>query len=291
MKRTARLRQLLREPGIIVMPMVYDCLSAKLVQRAGFAVVGTTGQGIAASFLGVSDFDLITQTEMAWVTRNIASAVAIPLVADADTGYGGPLNMMRTVQEFEKAGAAGIYFEDQIAPKRAGYFKGLQVVSRGEMVAKIKAAVEAREDPDLVLIARTDAVATHGVDEAIERANLYHDAGADVAFVVIATPVPEEEIRRIAREVRAPSILNQAEGGVVPLYTAQQVEEMGFKIYSFSNTLMRTGGKAMENVLAEIQQAGTSRAFVDRMLTFQERDDILGLSSIYELEAKFRVEE
>jgi 2-methylisocitrate lyase-like PEP mutase family enzyme len=286
-KATHQLRQLLREPGIIVMPMAYDCFSAKLIERAGFEAVGITGHGVSASVLGASDVGLITETEMVRQARNIAGAVSLPVVADADTGYGNPINMMRTVRDFERAGVAAVYFEDQVAPKKCGHFAGKGIISRDDMVMKIKAAVDARDDPEFVLIARSDAVAVAGIDEAIARVNIYRDAGVDVVF--IDAPESADQVRRIGAEVRGPVMLNIAEGGKTPLFSVQEAEEMGFKIISFSNTLLRVAGKAMQEVLEELKAKGTSQRFLERMISFPERNEILGLFQIYELEKKYGI--
>ena len=212
--------------------------------------------------------------------------MSVPVVADADTGYGNVINMRRTVREFEQAGAAAIYFEDQVAPKKCGHFQSKSVIPKEEMVAKIRAAVEARQDPDFVLIARTDAVATHGIDEAISRVNAYHEAGADVVY--IDAPESEEQVRRIGKEVNSLLMFNQAEGGKTPLFSVQQLQEMSFKIVSFSNSLMRTAAKAMVGLLTELKETGTTETYLDRMISFEERNEIVGLPEISRLEERYK---
>ena len=211
---TTTLRNLLNGPEPIVVPMAYDAFSARLIERAGFGVMGITGHGASASVLGLSDVGLITQTEMVAQARNISTAVDIPVIADCDTGYVNPINVRRTVQEMERASVAALFFEDQVAPKKCGHFESKAIISRDDMVAKIRAAVDTKTDPDLVIIARSDSIATDGVDEAIARAEAYHLAGADAVF--IDAPESADQVRRIGREVRAPLMLNQAEGGKTP---------------------------------------------------------------------------
>ena len=214
MRTTTRLRQMLQAPGLIVAPGAYDGFSARLIEAAGFAAVYMTGAGTAASHLGQPDLGLATMTEMATHARHLASCVSLPLIADADTGYGNALNVVRTVREYERAGVAGLHLEDQVAPKKCGHIAGKQVIPAREFADKIRAAAEYRTDPDFVIIARTDARAVTGLDDAIERGNLYAEAGADVIFV--EAPQSEDEIHRVAREVKAPLLANMVQGGRLP---------------------------------------------------------------------------
>src|SRR6266571_1829237 len=209
--RRQRFRALLAAPGLIIAPGAYDALSARLIEQAGFDVVYMTGSGAANSLLGEPDLGLTTMTEMASQAARISAATTLPVVADADTGYGGPLNVRRTVQEYERAGVAALHIEDQTFPKRCGHFAGKTVIGVDEMVAKIKAAVAARSDPDLVIIARSDAAAIEGIEAAIKRGRAYQTAGADALF--IEAPSSVDELRQIGRSFQVPLIANMVEGG------------------------------------------------------------------------------
>jgi carboxyvinyl-carboxyphosphonate phosphorylmutase len=255
MRTTTRLRRMLAEPGIIVAPGAYDGFSARLIEAAGFEAVYMTGAGTAASHLGQPDLGLTTLTEMATHASHLASCISLPLIADADTGYGNALNVVRTVREYEKAGVAGLHLEDQVAPKKCGHIAGKQIVDAKEFADKIRAAVEYRTDPDLVVIARTDARAVSGLDDAIARANLYREAGADVIF--FEAPQSREEIERVAREVKAPLLANMVQGGRTPALTATELEQLGFKIVIFPGVCMRAAVPAIEGALARLKQSGT----------------------------------
>src|ERR671938_560448 len=221
----SRLRELLGSGTPVVAPGAYDALSARLVEQAGFDVVYMTGFGTTASLVGRPDVGLLTGSEMVDNARRIAAAVDVPVIADADTGYGNALNVLRTVQLYEQAGIAGLQLEDQVMPKKCGHMSGKALIGADEMVGKIRAAVEARRDPDLVVIARTDAVAVGGLEEAIGRARAFADAGADLLFV--EAPTSEEDLARIAGELRevAPLVFNWAEGGKTPLLPLERIAE------------------------------------------------------------------
>src|SRR2546422_2452797 len=225
MRTTTRLRQMLDQPGLIVAPGAYDGFSARLIEAAGFRCVYMTGAGTAASHLGQPDLGLATLTEMATHAAHLAACVSIPLIADADTGYGNVLNVVRTVREYERAGVAGLHIEDQVAPKKCGHIAGKQVIPAKEFADKIRAACEHRTDPDFVVIARTDARAVNGLDDAIERANRYAEAGADVIFV--EAPQSDDEITRIVREVKAPLLANMVPGGKTPAIKIADLERLG----------------------------------------------------------------
>ena len=255
MRATTRLRQMLAEPGIIVAPGAYDGFSARLIEAAGFKAVYMTGAGTAASHLGQPDLGLTTLTEMATHASHLASCISLPLVADADTGYGNALNVVRTVREYEKAGVAGLHLEDQVAPKKCGHIAGKQILDAKEFAQKIRAAVEYRTDPDLVIIARTDARAVSGLDDAIARANLYREAGADVIF--FEAPQSREEVQRVAREVKAPLLANMVQGGRTPAFTVAELEQLGFKMVIFPGVCMRAAVPAIETALAQLKQTGT----------------------------------
>ena len=285
MRKTTRFRQLLARPGHVVVPFAFDAFSAQLVEAAGFEAVGITGSGLAQSLLGFPDVGWVTMTEVVNQARNIANAVSIPVYTDADTGYGNALNVMRTVRELEATGLAGLFFEDQDAPKKCGHFEGKRVISREEMILKIKAALEARRDPDFVVIARTDARAVQGLAEAIERGRAYAEAGADAIFV--EAPQSVEELREIAASIKAPLMVNMVEGGKTPLLGVEELAAMGYKLITFSNSVSRVAGWAMQQVLRELKDKGTSEAFLNRMISFRERNEILGVERVYEWEQRF----
>jgi len=255
MRMTTRLRQMLAEPGLIVAPGVYDGFSARLVEAAGFRAAYMTGAGTAGSHLGQPDLGLTTLTEMATHAGHLASCLGVPLIADADTGYGNALNAVRTVREYEKAGVAGLHMEDQVAPKRCGHLAGKQIIPAREFAEKIRAAAEHRGDPDLVLIARTDARAVTGLDDAIERGNLYAEAGADVIFV--EAPHTVAEMERVVREVKAPLLANMVPGGKTPSVRLPELERMGFRIAIFPAVCMAAAIPAMEQALQLLRERGT----------------------------------
>ena len=236
MKATTRLRQLIADGDVVVAPGVYDGLSARLAARAGFRAVYATGGGIARG-MGYPDLGLLSLREIVERLANIVEQVEVPVIADADTGYGNALNVRRTVREFERAGVAAFHLEDQTFPKRCGHYDDKAVVPTAEMVQKLRAAREALTDPDLVLIARTDALAVEGLDAALERAQAYHAAGADVIFV--EAPTSEAEIETIARRVTAPKLINMFQGGKTPLVPLAKLRELGYRIVIIPSDLQR----------------------------------------------------
>ena len=236
MKKTGLFKKYILAPEILVMPGAHDALSARIIEKAGFKALAVGGYPATAALMGKPDISFLTLPEMVDHLARLTDTVDIPILVDGDTGHGGVLNVARTVREFERAGAAGLFIEDQVFPKRCGHMEGKQVVGREDMVAKIKAALDARKDSDLVITARTDALAVLGVDEAIERGNLYREAGADVIFV--EAPRSVEEMRRINREVAAPTLANNVEGGKTPFLPAKDLEAIGYNlvIYPVSAT-------------------------------------------------------
>ena len=283
----AELRRLLAGDDPVLAPGVYDGLGARLVEEAGFPCAYMTGFGTAASLLGRPDVGLVTLTEMVANAARIVRATSLPVIADADTGYGNPINVIRTVQEYERAGVAGIHIEDQVSPKKCGHMEGKQIIPAAEMVAKIKAAVEARTSPDFVLIARTDARAVEGIDGALERAHRYRDAGADVLFVEAATS--EGEIELVARQLEGvPLLFNWAEGGKTPPVPYEQLRELGYRIVIFPISGLLSATQAMRAALAEIRRAGTPIPILDRIPRFGEFLEFIGLPEITELEARFQ---
>ena len=287
MRKTKELRNLIAAKGIIVMPGVYDCISAKLAEKAGFKMIGVTGAGVVASVLGYPDVGLISMVEVLNQTRNIVRSVNIPVFADCDTGYGNPLNVYRTIQEFEDAGVAGLFIEDQVSPKRCGHFEGKQIISQEEMVKKIEAALDARRDPDLVIMARTDARAVSGLDEAIKRAKAYVKAGVDMIF--IEAPQSVEELARIPKSVDIPMMANLVEGGKTPIVSVQELEKMGFKFASFSGSAQRAGLRAIKEVFHALLTTGRMDQMTDRIAPLSERRELLQLSKYYQMDKKYGV--
>lgn len=285
-KPAGELRHILAQPGAVVVPGVFNALTARLAEQVGFPVIYATGAGIANSLLGLADAGLLTMKEMLEQVNCIVNAVAVPVIADADTGYGNALNVYRTVREFEKAGVAALQIEDQVMPKRCGHFTGKQVVPREEMVGKIKAALDARRD-DLVIIARTDAREPLGLEEALERAEAYAEAGADVTFV--EAPRSREELELIGKRLgqRIPQVVNLMEGGVTPLCELADLERMGFKIVLYANSALRAALQAMRNLLAHLRRHGSTTGVLDRLFTKEERDKLTALPRVRELERKY----
>jgi len=255
MRASTRLRDLLKGPDIVVAPGAYDGFSARLVEAAGFKVAYMTGAGTAASHLGQPDLGLTTLTEMATHAAHLAGCLSIPLIADADTGYGNVLNVVRTVREYERAGVAGLHIEDQVAPKKCGHIAGKQVIPTDEFCDKIRAASEYRTDPDLLIIARTDARAVTGLDDAIERGNRYAEAGADIIFV--EAPQSMDEVQRIAREVKAPLLANMVPGGKTPAVKSSDLERLGFRIVIYPAVCMGAAVAAIERSLARLRERET----------------------------------
>jgi carboxyvinyl-carboxyphosphonate phosphorylmutase len=284
MKMTTRLRELLRQPGIVVAPGAYDCLTAKLIEREGFPAVYMTGAGTAVTRLGRPDLGFATLSEMASNAGAIASTVSVPLIADADTGYGGALNVYRTVREYERAGVAALHIEDQAFPKRCGHLDGKQVVSMEEMASKLRAATEARTDADFVIIARTDALAVTGLDDTLRRCQAYVAAGADVLFVEALRT--REEIDRVVREVEVPLLYNFVEHGKSPLLPVPELQRLGFKLVIFPGSIMLAVGALVREILGEIKQHGTTAALLDRMGSVVELFETVGLSEMLALDAR-----
>src|SRR5918999_976413 len=281
-----RLRQLLDAADPVLAPGVFDALGARLVEEAGFPAVYMTGFGTAAALLGRPDVGLLTMSEMVENAARIVAACELPVIADADTGYGNALNVIRTVQEFERVGVAGIHIEDQVAPKKCGHMEGKQVIPPAEMEAKIRAAVAARRSPDFVIIARTDARAVEGVDSAIERARRYREAGADVLFVEAAES--EEEISVVARRLNdVPLLFNWAEGGKTPPVNYAALADLGFKIVIFPIATLLGTTNWIRHALAEIRKAGTPLPIMEELPRFGEFLDFIGLPEIHDLEHRF----
>ena len=288
MSRRHDLRRLVAQKAGVVVPGAYDGVSAKLVERAGFPAVYMTGYGTSASRLGLPDLGFAGLAEMADHARNMAAAVTIPLIADADTGYGNALSVRRTVAAYEAAGVAALHIEDQVAPKRCGHLSGHQVIPRGEFAGKIRAAAEARTDPDLLIIARTDAISAVDVDEALRRGEVAAKAGADVLF--IEAPRDEAQVERIARELGTPLLYNYAPGGRSPLLPFARLRALGFAIILLPVDTLLVGVKAMADFLREVKTRDDVLALADRYISFQEFNDLIGVNAQLALAQQYAAE-
>jgi 2-methylisocitrate lyase-like PEP mutase family enzyme len=270
--------------GYTMVPGAYDTLTARLVEAAGFAAVYLTGGGYSRAS-GYPDLGLLTLTENTLFIGRTVEAVDIPVIADADTGYGNAVNVIRTVREYEKTGVAGFHLEDQVSPKKCGHYEGKEVIGRAEMVGKIKAAVDTRRDADLVIIARSDARAIEGLEAAIDRVNAYLEAGADVGFV--EAPQTVEELRIVGKSVRGPALVNVFEGGKTPMLGATELAEMGFRLGIYPSQTHRAAIRAAQRVLTAMKRDGDTSAVEAELATFQEREDAIGTARWRELEEKY----
>ncbi len=289
MRTTTRLRELLVGPDLLVAPGAYDGLSARLIAQAGFPIVYMTGFGTAASVLGQPDVGLLTMSEMVQRATALAAVVGdVPLIADADTGYGNPINVRRTIREYERAGVAGLHIEDQVWPKKCGHMEGKQVIPMEEMVQKVRAAVDARQDPDFVIIARTDANAVTGFEDALRRGRAYREAGADVLF--IEAPRSIVELRAIAEAFPdVPLLFNWAESGKTPPLPLLEIRALGYKLVIFPVSLLFAATYAMSGLLEVLKRGEVPTAMSDRMLTFSQFTNTIGLPAIQELERRYGV--
>lgn len=279
------LRSILDGESPVVAPGAFNALFAKLVEEAGFRAVYLTGAGVSNSLLGLPDIGILTQVEMAGIADNVCQAVDIPVIADGDTGYGGVHNVARTVRLHERAGVAAVQFEDQVFPKMCGHFEGKEVVEPEQMLERIHAARDARSGDDgLLIIARTDARGPHGLDEAIERARSYGDAGADVLFV--EAPETRDELARIGRELSGFRLMaNMVEFGKTPLVPAAELKSLGFSLVIYPGAITRTVVHAARAVLSELAEAGTTDGRLEQMATFRAVNEILGLSEANDWES------
>ena len=282
----AKLRKLLAGDHIVVGGGAHDALSARIVEQAGYPMCVVTGAGVSMC-RGYPDVGLVTMEEMVRNARYIAEAIEIPIVVDADNGYGNAINARRTVREFERAGVAGIHIEDQVWPKRCGHMFGKKLIPADEMVQKIRAALEARRDPDFVIIARCDALLVEGLDKALERGEAYIKAGADMLWLEMRESL--DEIKAIAERFRGriPLVFNHSPSGMVPRLPVAELEAMGFKTACFYVHALMAACKTMQEVLREIKETGNSLTVWDRMVSFEEFWNIAGLPEIRELEKKY----
>jgi 2-methylisocitrate lyase-like PEP mutase family enzyme len=283
------LRQLIAGAGYQMVPGAYDTLTARLVEQTGFAAVYLTGGGFSRAS-GYPDLGLLTLGENVQFIGRTVEAVGIPVIADADTGYGNAINVIRTVREYEKSGVAGFHIEDQVSPKKCGHYDGKEVISRAEMVGKIKAAVDTRRDADLVIIARSDARAIEGLDAAIDRVNAYLEAGADVGFV--EAPQSVEELRIVGRRLRGPALVNVFEGGKTPMLGTAEFEAMGFRLGIYPSQTHRAAIRAAQRVLRAMKEDGDTRRVEADLASFEDREVAVGTAGWRALEDKYlRIEE
>lgn len=277
MRRTSRLKALIAEPRILVMPGVHDALGARLAEAAGFQAITQGGYSATASLLGAPDSSQLSLTEMSQMYSRLADATSLPILADADTGFGNVTNVARTVRLYEKAGVAGLFIEDQVFPKRCGHMAGKAVVPAAEWIAKIQAALDARVDPDLVVMARTDALAVNGLDDAIERAQLAREAGADLLFV--EAPTSADQMRRICREVPGPCLANNVEHGRSPVLSASELEAIGYAAVVFPVAATYAVAHALRELFATLGRTGTTAAAAPSLVTFDEFNELVGLTA------------
>ena len=288
MRLSTRLRQMLDEPEIIVLPGAYDALTARLAERAGFNACFTTGFGFAATVLGVPDYGLLTMSETIDRVRHVVQALSVPLVADMDTGYGNALNVVRTVRECVALGVAGIILEDQEWPKKCGHFEGKRVIAADEQVAKLRAAVEARGDDDLVIIGRTDARQPLGLEEAIRRGKMYREAGADVVFV--EAPRSVEELREVARAIPdAPLFANMIEGGKTPLLSSAELRELGYKMVVYPLSALFSAAKAVEDTYRALFDEKSTASRKEAMVSLGQFEEMIDVPAWQEIERKYVV--
>src|SRR5215471_11433355 len=279
-----KMRRLIERSGYTLAPGAYDTLTARLVEAAGFEAVYLTGGGYSLAN-GYPDLGLLTLSENVRFIGLTVEAVRIPVIADADTGYGNAINVIRTVREYEKSGVAAFHIEDQVSPKKCGHYEGKEVISTAEMVGKIRAAVDTRQDPDLVIIARSDARAVEGLQAAIDRVNAYLEAGADVGFV--EAPQNAEELRIVGRNVRGPALVNVFEGGKTPMLPASELDAMGFRLGIYPSQTHRAAIRAAQRVLTALKEDGDTGRVEGDLATFQEREDAVGTSRWRALEEKY----
>ncbi|MFZ4759378.1 MAG: isocitrate lyase/PEP mutase family protein [Burkholderiaceae bacterium] len=289
--RTTRLRALLRDGGPGIVPGATDCFTARLIETAGFPAVYVTGSGAANTLLGRPDIGLVTLNELASQVERIADAVSVPVIADCDTGFGGVANVARTIRAYQRAGAAGLHIEDQLFPKRCGHFEGKSVVPVREMLYRLQAALDARTDPDFLIIARTDARGPEGFERALERAHAYRELGADAIFV--EAPSSVEELRRVGEAFPGtPLVANMIERSRTPLLPEAELKAMGYSIILYANAALYLGAFAIRQGLSVLREQGTTESLLDRMLSFSERQALIGLpqADAYERDLVARVD-
>ena len=281
------LKQLINDPAKpLVIPGVYDAIGAKIAQKVGFEAMFQTGYGTSATLFGMPDYGFIGATETIENARRICRAVSVPVIVDSDTGYGNALSVWKLVNELQAAGAAGIFLEDQRWPKRCGHMAGKEVIEKEEYAEKLQAAVDAKKSKDFIIVARTDARATKGLDEAIERAKYYKKIGADAVFV--EAPKSIDEMRKIGKEIKAPLVANMIEGGATPILSAKQLHRMGFKIILYPLSVLYANTYASLAILRELKKSGTTSKLGKNVVRFDEFNDIVELSKFRNLENRYK---
>jgi 2,3-dimethylmalate lyase len=286
MEKARLVRRFLSEQGQLLMPGVFDTLSAKIAARAGFEVVFITGYSLSATLLGEPDFGLLTQTEVVNAARRICSVLETPVIVDADTGYGNAVNVVRTVQDLVRAGAAGMFLEDQVWPKRCGHMKGKQVIALDEQLRKLRAAMEARKEHDFYIVARTDARQALGLSEAITRGIAFKEAGADAVF--IEAPENREEMKEISRHVPGPLVANMLERGVTPLMGPEELKGLGFDLIVWPLAPLYSVAKTLTEIYSTLRRDGSTAKILDRLMPFDEFNEIVGLEEKYSLDQRYR---
>jgi 2,3-dimethylmalate lyase len=286
MGKAELIRRFLTENGQLIMPGVYDALSAKIAARAGFEVIFITGYSLSATLLGEPDFGLLTQTEVVSAAQRICSVVDTPVIVDADTGYGNAVNVIRTVQNLIGVGAAGMFLEDQVWPKRCGHMKGKQVIPLEEQLNKLRAGVDAKKDHDFYIVARTDARQASGIDEAIQRGIAFKEAGADAVF--IEAPESKEEMRDISRQVPGPLVANMLERGVTPIMGPDELRALGFQLIVWPLAPIYAVAKSLKEVYSTLRKNGSTLAIMDRLMPFDDFNDIVGLNDKYAIDARYK---
>lgn len=284
-ERNIRFQNLVEQEDIVVVPGCFDALSARILEQQGSDAVYVSGAGVSNTKLGIADVGLVTQTEMCEQVQYVSEKVDVPVFADADTGYGNPVHVRRTVQLYEQVGVSALHIEDQAFPKKCGHFDGKQLIPVEDMAAKVRAAVDAREHDDFTVVARTDARAVDGVDAAIERANAYVDAGADMVFP--EAPESKEEMQRFVDDIDAPVMANMVEDGKTPLLDAEALEEIGFALVIFPNSLLRAAMVAMQETAEHLAEHGSTAAIVDRIADFDLRNALTDYEQVTELEDRY----
>jgi len=281
------LKQLINDPSKpLVIPGVYDAIGAKIAQKVGFEAMFQTGYGTSATLFGMPDYGFIGATETTENARRICRAVSVPVIVDSDTGYGNALSVWKLVNELQSAGAAGIFLEDQRWPKRCGHMAGKEVIEKEEYAEKLQAAVDAKRNKDFIIVARTDARATRGLDDAIERAKYYKKIGADAVFV--EAPRSIDEIKRIGKEINAPLVANMIEGGATPVLSAKELHKMGFKIILYPLSVLYANTFASLAILKELKKSGTTKRLAKNVVTFDQFNDIVELAKFRNMENRYK---
>lgn len=286
MNKAEMIRRSLKENGQLIMPGVYDALSAQIATKAGFEVVFVSGYSLAATMLGEPDFGILTQTEMLSAAQRICSVTDLPVIVDADTGYGNAINVIRTVDELIRIGAGGMFLEDQVWPKRCGHMKGKQVIPLQEQLKKLQAAIDSKKNRDFFIVARTDARQALGLNEAIRRGIAFKQAGADAVF--IEAPETKQEMLEIARCVPGPLVANMLERGVTPLMGPQELRALGFNLVVWPLAPLYSVAKSLNDVYTTLRREGTTTEILDRLMPFDEFNGVVGLEEKYQLDEKYR---